>query len=401
MVDEAAVAIVGGGPAGAALATRLAHSGVSTIVFERSAEPKWRACGVFSSPLTLSRLIDLGLTQAQVADLSRPISALALGTTSGATCRIEYRHGHAGGFDRVQLDGAMLDRARDAGADVRVGRVVQSVGLPRATAESGWLRTSATGPNRDGGAQTVRARFIVGADGPNSVVARAAGVMARPRLSKAGLTFHMADPQAAPAGQPMTGRFVFGKGWYVGIAPVPGDRVNIGIVMPRGLLAEPLDVIAARLIGQIPGPSEPWMSAQVTDSYAAAGRLSHRVTRNAGAGFLLVGDACGFIDPLTGEGLHRALVSAELAADAITGWLRGDARAMDDYDRRLRGRFRTKDVVSWVLQAFLAQPALLDYALLRLARRDRVRETLTLVLTDQIPASRALDPRFMARLLAP
>ena len=74
---------------------------------------------------------------------------------------------------------------------------------------------------------------------------------------------------------------------------------------------------------------------------------------------------------------------------------------MEDYDRHLRSRFLTKDVVSWVLQLFIAQPSLLDYALRRLSRRARERKTLTLVLTDQLRASRALDPRFLLRLLAP
>jgi flavin-dependent dehydrogenase len=129
--------------------------------------------------------------------------------------------------------------------------------------------------------------------------------------------------------------------------------------------------------------------------------LANRVGRVAGRRHLLVGDAAGFIDPLTGEGIHRALVSSALAAEAISSWLNGDRNALTAYDRRLRARFRNKDVVSWLLQLFLATPALLDYAVARLERRDRLRDTLTLVMTDQLRPSRALDPRFLARLLAP
>jgi flavin-dependent dehydrogenase len=116
---------------------------------------------------------------------------------------------------------------------------------------------------------------------------------------------------------------------------------------------------------------------------------------------VLVGDAAGFLDPLTGEGLHRALVSSELAAEGIVRHLRGERSALRDYDRRLRTRFVYKDIVSWILQAFLSQPRLMEYALARLTARSRQRRTLTLVLTDQIPPQRALDPRFLARLLAP
>jgi flavin-dependent dehydrogenase len=121
----------------------------------------------------------------------------------------------------------------------------------------------------------------------------------------------------------------------------------------------------------------------------------------SGRGFLLVGDAIEFIDPLTGEGLHRAFVSAELAAGAIAQRLGGDLYAMADYDRRIRARYRSKNVVSWVLQLFLSQPRALDYALHRLASRRDLREQLTLVLTDQWRASSVIDPRYLLRLLTP
>ena len=402
MTDAADVAIVGGGPAGAALAIRLADAGVRTLLFERSAEPKWRACGVFSSPLTARRLIEVGLTRGLVDELSRPISALNLETTRGARCRIEYEHGHARGFDRPPLDAALLDRARDAGAEVRVGTVVRTVELPQSAKEPCWLHVSATDPRWRGDRRVIKARLIVGADGSGSLVSRSAGIPARnTRIWKSAITFHRKDPEAAPQTEPMEGRFVFGKGWYVGVAPVPHARVNVGMVIPGPWISATLDDITERLLGSFPGPRDPWMSSPMTDGYRVEGVLEHRANRAVGPGFLLVGDAAGFIDPLTGEGLHRALVSSELAADAIARWLRGDGAALDDYDRHLRARFRNKDVVSWVLQGFLAQPALLDYAVRRLASRRRQREVLTLVLTDQLPASRALDPRFLARLLVP
>jgi flavin-dependent dehydrogenase len=116
---------------------------------------------------------------------------------------------------------------------------------------------------------------------------------------------------------------------------------------------------------------------------------------------VLVGDAIEFVDPLTGEGLHRALVTADLASEAIHRSLGGDSNAMADYDRRVRSRFRSKNVFSLVLQAFVRNPAVLDYALRRLAARPELRARLTDVLTDRAHASLALDPRFMARLLRP
>lgn len=400
MRDAADVAIVGGGPAGAALAIRLADAGVVTTLFERRSEPSWRACGVFSSPLTRDRLADLGLNRAELDALQRPISALNLQTTRGTSCRIEYRQGPACGFDRVRLDGWLIDRARSCGVQVQMATVVKQPSLPEEPRGEARLSVS---PTDDGETRTFRARLVVGADGAASLVSRAAGVhRTSPFLARMGITFHRQDPAAAPPGEPMEGRFVFGANWYVGIAPVPGKRVNIGIVMPPPFAEGESPASAAdRLISAFPPPRDSWMDAARTDHVAVAGRLEHHVSRAAGPGFILVGDAIQFIDPLTGEGLLRALVSAELAADAVVARLRGDQSAFDVYDRRIRNRWRSKNLVSWILQLFLAQPPAFDYALRRLATRKALRDELTLVLTDQARASRALDPMFLARLLLP
>ena len=123
-----------------------------------------------------------------------------------------------------------------------------------------------------------------------------------------------------------------------------------------------------------------WMH-DTTDHVAFAGRLEHHVRSASGTGFVLVGDAIEFIDPLTGEGLHRAFVSAELAAERSPKRLRGDPNALADYDRRIRARWRSKNVVSWVLQAFLSQPGRVRLRAPAACRsRHGLREQLTLVL---------------------
>jgi flavin-dependent dehydrogenase len=400
------VAIVGGGPAGAALQIGLAAAGVESVLFERSTEPHWRACGVFSSPLTRGRLADLGLSDEDVARVARPIPALNLRTRSGASCRLEYstEAGPACGFDRVQLDAMLLHRAAATASPstnpVHVGRVVKSLTIPQRGRDRSRLTISPI--TEEGGSEEWRARLVVGADGPRSIVARTAGVTRSPRvLRKAGITFHELVPAAVdvdPA-TPMDGEFLLGSGWYVGVAPVPRGRVNVGIVVPASFLTNGLDEVVQRTRGSM--LSAVLDRPTVADEVVVTLPLRHRVSAAAGPGFLLVGDAAGFVDPLTGEGLHRALVSSELAADAIHKWCRGAPGALEVYDRRLRSRFRNKDVVSWILQMFLAQPSLLDYALRRLSSRNRERNLLTRVLTDQLSAARAIEPAFLLRLLAP
>ncbi len=397
--ERAEVAIVGGGPAGAALAIRLADRGVEVALFERWPAPRWRAAGVYSSSLTRGRLAELGLPPARLDALIRPIDAMEVVSTRGPACRLEYEP-PACGVDRVRLERALLDRAVAAGARIHEGATV-----------------SGLAPRREGSDLTVSgddvprpwaARLVVGADGPGSMVARAHGVD-RPvrRLRHAGLTVHRDDPEAAAPGTPMTARMIIGEGWYCGVAPVPGGRVNIGLVMSERRLRSSLRTsgsalaVVRKAADALPPPRAAWQDAPETDETAVALPLAQRVSRRAGPGFLLVGDAAGFIDPLSGEGLHRSLVSAELAADAITAWRRGDAAALERYEQRMRARFAAKDVLSWLLQLFLARPGALDYALSRLALRDETRRTFADVMADLLPPRRALEPRFLLDLLAP
>ena len=130
-------------------------------------------------------------------------------------------------------------------------------------------------------------------------------------------------------------------------------------------------------------------------------RCAEGVTRRAGDRWLVVGDAAGFLDPFTGEGLHRAVVSAVLGARAASAALRGTSGALMAYDRAMRRRFASKDVVSWLVQVFLERPHLFEYAARRIAARTPVRETMGLVMGDLVPASRALDPRYLGALLRP
>jgi flavin-dependent dehydrogenase len=260
------------------------------------------------------------------------------------------------------------------------------------------------------GHDEVRARVVVGADGLHSIVANAAAVARPARLPpRVGLTWHVRDARSDVA---RDARLVMVRDGYVGLAPVPGGRSNIGIVLGptwRGpLAAEGAAATARRVLESVPATDDDpvvWPAAEPCERIAGASPLGGRVTRRAGPGWFLVGDAAGFLDPFTGEGLHRALVSTELAAWAIEAALgfegRAAAGAADAYDRAMRRRFAAKDVVSWLVQSFLGHPRLFEYAARRLAGRSEVRATMGLVMGDLVPASRALDPRFLLGLLAP
>jgi flavin-dependent dehydrogenase len=403
--DVADVAIVGGGLAGCALAARLARAGVAVTVLERQPAWRWRAGGVFSSPVTVEALRRSGLEEPALTGLARPTPAMRLETPGGAVVRLTYGAEAGGppavGFDRSALDPAIEALATAAGAVVWRGVTVESVDLAAGRPVLA-TRTAA-------GVDTVSCRVVVGADGAHSIVARAAGVARPTRLpERVGLSYHLADPRPD---RPHDARLRVFNGGYIGIAPVPGRRVNIGIVLGPSwrerLARDGAQPTAAAIVAAVPPtPGDPatWRDGELCDQVAGAAPLGGRVTRRAGPGWFLVGDAVGFLDPFTGEGLHRALVSTELAAAAIRASLDGpsrDLRAANAYDRAMRRRFAAKDAVSWLVQGFLAHPAAFEYAARRLVTRPDVRATMGLVMGDLVPASRGLDPRFLASLLAP
>jgi flavin-dependent dehydrogenase len=399
------VAIVGGGPAGAVLAARLARRGYAVVVFERSPAYRWRACGVFSSPASVEELRAAGLDDETLRQVARPAPAMRVETSAGTTFRLTYGDdgpvaAPAVSFDRSGLDPELLSLAERAGAKVRRGEAVVHV-------EPG--RVVARGPD---GESVVEARVVVGADGIRSSVARAFGVVRAPRLGdRVGLTFHVAQPgtPGTPATPPLRdARMILFRDGYVGLALVPGGRVNVGIVLGRSWAARLREDGAERtvkaVLAAIPAAADDpvdWRRAERCDPIEGAKPLGHRVARRHGRDWLLVGDAAGFLDPFTGEGLHRALVSARLAAVAIERHLAGDGSGLAGYDRALTARFRSKDALSLVVQGFLSQPSLFEYAARRLAGRNEVRETMGLVMGDLVPASRGLDPRFVATLLRP
>lgn len=386
-MTDAEVIVVGGGPAGAATATRLAAGGFDVLVLDRATFPREKACAEFLSPGAVSELDRLGVIGAAAAvgawqDGMRIVSRRAAFT-------LRYEEGRRGlGIARPQLDRLLLERARDEGAQVREGTHVGSALLERGHVAGVRLR--------DGG--ELRARFVVAADGIHSPVARSLGLELRPAWPRRlGLVARVRGVAAS-----RLGLMAVGAGAYCGVASVGAGETSIGLGISGGTrrAGESAEALFGRLLASLPAARDTVAGARRAGVVRGVAPLSRRVSGVAGPGFLLVGDAAGFTDPFTGEGVFKALRGAELAAEAARRALSRPDRAPTGYAAARREAFAPKERACLLLQAALAVPAVFDHCLRR-ASRDRVAALVAGVFGDYVPARSALRPAVVAELVRP
>jgi menaquinone-9 beta-reductase len=385
------VLVVGAGPAGSAVAARLAALGRDVLLVEARAHPRPKACAEYASPRIVEELRRLDLPDDRWKADALALQGMRVIRGPDAV-DVRYRDGggprSAWGLERPVFDATLSRHAAGSGARLMEHATFEE---PRWTGG----RVSGAVVSTADGEKTVSCRWLIGADGARSRVANRLGVeraVLAPR--RLGMVAHY-EGQAELADH---GEMHVGPGWYVGLAPLAGGRLNVGMALPmdgrRGSARQRfqagidgIPAVAARLAGR-----------RRLTPIRGASPIGHRVARAAGPGWMLVGDAAGFIDPFTGEGIYRALRSARAAAESLAG---GDEGAEERYLAARRGAFAAKDALTWLVQGMLASPPLMGYALRRLASRPGAAERLGSALGDCRPASDALSPLFLAQVLRP
>ena len=384
--------VVGGGPAGSATAAHLSSRGFRVLVLDREEFPRAKPCGEYVNPAAVEALDRWGVLAALQSRPAARIHRWEIHASSAPRVDAALPDGVAGlGIQRTILDSVLLEQAARSGAEVRTG--VQVLDLIRT--RSGQVRgVRVRGP--DGAESDVAARLVVGADGLRSVVVRRLDLLRRtPRLQKVALTAHVrcdSDP-------PGSGRFLLRGGRYLGAAPVGDGILSVAVV------------VSGAEIPKVPGNREEYFDralaserfldgAQRLDEVIATGPFDWPTRSAVADGGLLVGDAAGYYDPFTGQGIYRALRGAELAAEVIDRALRaGDlsAGALMPYERAQRSAFAPGVRLQHVIETFISRPRVFAVAARLLAVRPALANALVAATGDVTPVRSVLDPRLLRK----
>lgn len=398
---EADVLVVGAGPAGAAVSILLARQGYRVLLVDRATFPRDKACAEYLSPACNQFLAQLGVLEAVLAASPQRLQGMRVTNHRGCSCWGRFvHHGqclYGLALPRLVLDHLLVQQACREGVECRTGL---------------WVRQPLLEGQRVSGIQgvqahqqvTVRARLVIAADGLHSTLARRLGLVRRVRwLQHVALVTHYAGVHPL---QPWGEMFLIPAG-YIGLAPVSDTLVNVSVVVRAAHLAaaqQPPEVFVARTVQSHPELQQRFARAVRAKKLLVTGPMAQRTACPQHDSILFIGDAAGFFDPFTGQGIYLALHSAVLAATvAHRALCSGDlsARQLRSYVLAHQQAFRDKYRLSALIQLGLRVPWFANHVIDRLARRPTLADTVVGVAGDFLSPKTVLSWRFATQIFRP
>jgi geranylgeranyl reductase family protein len=355
------VIVAGAGPAGATAALRLARAGVRVLIVERYPLPRQKPCGGGISTRVLSRFPWLPDSLHRIP--TYPVSSLYLEGPSGEVFRTETPGPVVLMIRRIEFDHLLASLAVEAGAQLLA---------PAAIAQASEDCDGVTLRTRDG--RELRARMVIAADGVNSVIARRLGM--NPGWPAARLALDMMEEtpvSALRAANPGMMAVFYGYGGAPGYAYIfpKRDHVNVGIGYELPYFKEHVDLppydLQQRLVADL-------RARGLIDGASQRGHFTPFLIpiggplRNTAKGrVLLAGDAGGFVNGFSAEGIYYAMVTGDLAADAILS-SRRETELTPDRARRAYVRAWRREIGAELRDSVLIQ----KYLFHNPPRMDRV-----------------------------
>lgn len=328
MLDSYDCLVVGGGPAGSTVAALVAAAGATVLLVEAERHPRYRVGGSLA-PECYWTFKRLGvLDELRRADFTRKAGVTFVSHCGRRSETLLYQDSDARdcalawNVERDRFDRLLFENAARLGVECRDESRVLEFRFDGSKAVGARLQTAC------GKERKVTARVVADATGRHSVLARQLGLReASPRKLLAAVWgyYRGARRDSGPNGTTTTIlKTAGGQSWFWSV-PLSQDITSIGVVACREhLLAgrgAPAGILEDELV-RCPALAERLMNAELASDIRVFHETPHVTTRQAGEGWLLVGDALGFVDPIHCSGAYLALKSGEMAADAIVAALR-------------------------------------------------------------------------------
>ncbi|HEV8016815.1 MAG TPA: NAD(P)/FAD-dependent oxidoreductase [Stellaceae bacterium] len=346
------VLVVGAGPGGSTIAALLAERGRNVVLLEKDHHPRFHI-GESLLPMNLmlfeklgirDQVDRIGMIKHGVEFISPSHNRVALYDFSNA---IDKRYPFAYQVRRSVLDEILFNNARAKGATAIEGCRVADVSFEGA--QGAVVR--ATG--EDGAERSWRARFVVDATGRDTLLASKFGLKQRNRRHNSAAMFgHFSGARRLPG--KLEGNisiFWFDKGWFWFI-PLLDGTTSVGAVCQPGYFKSrksDFDAFFKDTIAMCPAIAERLSEATLLAPVTGTGNYSYRADRTGGEGYILLGDAYAFIDPIFSAGVYFAMNSAFAGADAVETCLdrpRLAKQALRQFDAMTR---RGLDSFSWYI----------------------------------------------------